>query len=350
MSDIVCRITFPCHAPDGEAVLHEVTIDANGTVATPTHDAEEWPHQLDIMGALGGEGDTSPCVWWKAVTTRPAGVIGDWRDGGIYAFFRRDRGSATATYHIDDWNLSTEAPWTPAALHALSTGLSLGYAYGDSIPLPDDSVPQAAVAILKSLPQDQLNGRPSMVRLLNTAEALDTSGTTLQAWLAQGRHWFEIIDWIRIGFSPNQAAAFQEAFIDAFCELDQRFGRDVLKTMVQHKPASLIEALMDHQVPRHRFIPLLKRAPQVIFPDWPGVAEAAMPPLAEGTPPYWAYEALASIPAAGFFPDMDRTMYAQSLAQTLPQRFIDEGDPATWGPDWCWPSHMRTTSPKDGAQ
>lgn len=348
MSDIVCRITFPCYAPNGEAVLHEVTIDADGTVATPTHDAEEWPHYLDIMEALGGEGDASPCVWWKAITTRPAGAIGDWRDGGIYAFFRRERGSASATYHIADWNLNTEAAWTPAALHTLSTGLSLGYAYGDSLPLPDDHVPRAVVTILKSLPHEQLNGRLSMVRLINTAEALEASGTALQDWLDQGRYWFEIVDWIRFGFSPEEAGAFQEAFLEAFRKLDQRFGRDVLNTMVQYKTNSLIEALIDHQVPRERFIPLLKRAPQVLFPDWPGVAEAAMPPLPEGTPPYWVHEALASIPAAGFLPDIDRTTYAKSLVRTLPQRFIDEGDPSTWDPQWCWPSNMRTAPVEDG--
>ena len=341
MENAIYCVTVRCVSPDGDPHRHQLFVLADGTVVTPDHDEEDWAQSLGVMEALGGEGDISACVWWRRGESLAAAPAG-WSNGNIVVLHDTGGERVIARYDVRDWEIETLDEWTigSRSLMEQRLGLSRGatpnswWSWARGQATPDE-----ILSYLQRIPSDQLDGTPQInyVPLVRLIETLEASDETLEDWMASGQHWASILEWKHNGYTAEETVRFCEAYRNAMSVLQERFSSQILQGMVFHTPVTLAASLADGRVDKERALRLLEWAPQVIYPDWPGVAESAMPPIPSDIPQQWVIEALSAIPAAGFLPEIDRSKLAKKLAQSLPQRFAKNGDPLTWDPQWCWP-------------
>jgi len=348
MGDNKFRITLPCVSPEGEERLHSIVIDNRGIVSTPDHDSEEWPRSLGIMRALGGDGDTSPCAWWKHLNNPAlADALGwgecEWRDGQLLVTFGDQSNFEVESLDISGWRMEPGQEWNLAVRRTVERGLGL-HPPADSEDRQEWELnaasPYDILAFLQHEPTNQsVDGNIPSITVLRTLDMLRAGGAenSIDAWAATGQPWLSWMAWDANGYSASQTGEFCAAYARAARTLESLFPKDILVSMVFHSPGTLAVDLDRAGVERKRALALMAYAPQVIFPDWPGLAESTMPEIPSNTPRSWVAEALLCIPSAGFLPGLDRTAWSKTLAADLPRRLAEDGDPSGWDPRWCWP-------------
>jgi len=346
METAVYRVTVLCHAPDDTSHRHHLYIMRDGSICTPDHDDESWSRSLHIMERLGGDSDTSACVWWKNNDMFPSESAG-WSNGKLVVVYGEGENSTIARYDPNDWEIVSMSEWTVASRTTIEKCLGL-----NSVSAPASwwnwaqATPEEVLSYLQRIPYSELNGAPGLPlhSLVNIIELFKSSPDTLEDWIEAGQPWASIEAWKHIGYSATQARDFCHAYDKAVSTLSRRFPAEILGSMVYFTPGPLATSFAEAGIGFDRAMGLLDWAPQVIYPDWPGAAEKAMGPLLEGVPVTWAKEALLSIPAAGFLPALQRQELAFQLAAEIPHRLSQDGDPQTWNPNWCWPEGGQSLS------
>lgn len=351
------RILLPCLSPTGEEKTHTVLIDDDGFVTAPDHDAEQWSQTVNIMHALGGDADTSACAWWKSLNepTPDYWANSEWQDGRLLVTLGQTGiHFDVESYDVSEWTIPPQQTWTRPIRLAVERGLGL------HLPVTEeqwqdwetynDVTPEDILTFLQTQGTSHTaEGNIPAVALLRTIHMLHDRpvGNQLHDWQATGQPWTTWEGWDRQGYSAADTEEFCSAYAQAAATLSARFPKEVRESMVFHSPLSLAEALNSAGVERDRAIPLLRYAPQIIFPDWPGLAESEMTDIPPGVPRTWVAEALMCIPSAGFLKGMDRTQWSRDVAATIPRRLAEQGDPLGWDPQWCWPAGLY---PSDAAQ
>lgn len=387
----VAYITVLCYDLHGSGEPHRAFIYPDGHVRTPDHEEAPWGLDQDILHALGGEEDISPCRLWRKAgertqprtrgyaTNPKAGYsslysIAWWN--GKHEFYFNDDIIVVATL---DWELTEIGPWTVEAEKTVLSGYGIRTNLDDrnqrtptSTLLTPDFTPVQAVRYLRLIiPHTETNVRVEHYELKHLWEKFPDE-TELKTWLTEGIPWDTCADYRTLGIplplAVNYAqeayqrgensimANYPDTFTNAFAGGVQRVPHLPEAYTQRTTGPEWAQQLTQIGIQSDRIIPFMRRTRKNGKLQWREKTYQHIVTALENEsniiPATWIIEAVAALPdnttliAYSHLLEPERTITKEWIDRWIQDdvtpsiiRYLQqEKDPADWVPGWEYPT------------